>query len=145
MAPLDRQRWNARHRERGAIAAEPETFLLAIEASLPTTGRALDLAGGSGRNGAWLAARGWNVTVADLSPVALDRARKVGADRGLAIRTLEVDLEGDPIPAGPWDLVVVCRFLHRALYRSIPGALAPGGLAAIIHPTPTHQERPPPP
>ncbi len=142
MALLDRIRWDARHLERDAIAAEPEAFLREVEAFLPRTGLALDLAGGCGRNAAWLAGRGLDVTLADISPIALDRVSRLG----LAIRTVEIDLEEDPIPAGPWNLVLVSRFLHRPLYRAIADRLAPGGLAVVIHPTTTNlarHDRPP--
>ena len=37
-------------------------------------GRSLDVAGGEGRTALWLAYRGWEATVTDISAVALQRA-----------------------------------------------------------------------
>ena len=45
------------------------------------TGSALDVGCGSGRDAAWLAAKGWNVVAADPSPAMLDGARRLHPDR----------------------------------------------------------------
>ena len=112
---------------------------------LPATGRALDLAGGTGRNALWLARRGLDVTLADFSAVALRVAREAADAEGLPLRTLETDLETEPAPVGPWDLVVCALFLHRPLLRALPGVLAPGGLLVVAHPTRRNLERHPKP
>ena len=96
----DRERWNARYRDEDAIA-DPSPFLSALDALLPRRGRALDVAGGSGRNALWLARRGLDVTLADVSDVALERAVREARLRGLALETLQVDLEAAPLPRGP--------------------------------------------
>ena len=44
-------------------------------------GRALDVAAGEGRNALWLVERGWTVTAADFSPVAVSRIRDVATER----------------------------------------------------------------
>lgn len=44
-------------------------------------GNAIDVAAGEGRNALWLAERGWRVTAADFSPVAIDRMRTLAAQR----------------------------------------------------------------
>lgn len=45
------------------------------------TGSALDVGCGSGRDAAWLAAKGWNVVAADPSPAMLNGARRLHPDR----------------------------------------------------------------
>jgi SAM-dependent methyltransferase len=75
------------------------------------------------------------VTVADISPVGLDLAGKAAEDEGVKLRTLEIDLEREPFPPGPWDLVVCVRFLWRPLFAAVPAELAPGGVLVVVHPT----------
>ncbi|KPP92003.1 MAG: Methyltransferase domain [Rhodobacteraceae bacterium HLUCCA08] len=48
-------------------------------------GSALCVADGEGRNAAWLAGQGMQVTSFDLSPTAVGRARDLAAERGLRI------------------------------------------------------------
>jgi tellurite methyltransferase len=140
MAAPDRERWNAKYREEEAIA-QPSPFLAALGDRLPARGRALDVAGGSGRNALWLLQRGLEVTIADISEVGLQRA----AAAAPALRTLQLDLENDPLPSGPWDLILCSRFLHRPLFARFPDLLAPGGLLVIAHPTVANLQKHPRP
>jgi len=72
--------WDARYAERDLVwSAGPNVFVERYAADLPV-GRALDVAGGEGRNALWLADRGWDATVADFSQVALDRALRIRAE-----------------------------------------------------------------
>jgi SAM-dependent methyltransferase len=136
----DRERWNARYAEDAAIPA-PSPFVESLAPILPARGRALDLGGGSGRHALWLARRGLEVTLADVSDVALARAAAAARGEALSLAALRVDLEAEPIPPGPWDVVVCTYFLHRPLFAAIPSALAPGGLAAVSHATRRNLER----
>ena len=146
----DATRWDARHRAHVG-PHEPSAFLRALDALLPRGGpgrpapRALDAAGGPGHDAVWLAERGLDVTLADVSPVALERAREAAATAGVALTLLEVDLEREPFPAGPFDLVVVQNFLWRPLFAAFPTALAPGGVLVYRQPTRTNLERNPAP
>jgi SAM-dependent methyltransferase len=130
----DRERWNARYRDEEAVA-DPSPFLSTLDSLLPRRGRALDVAGGSGRNALWLAARGFDVTLADVADVALERASREARDRGLALATLRIDLESSPLPRGPWDLVLCTYFLHRPLFAAFAAELAPGGWLIVAHAT----------
>ena len=141
MAEADRRKWDARYRERGAGVREPSGFLEALDDLLPRTGRALDVAGGAGRHALWLARRGLDVTLADISGVALEVAREEAGRAGLVVHTLRLDLEAEPLPPGPWDLVLCVDFLWRPLFDAIPTALAPGGLLVVAHPTLANLER----
>ena len=140
MPENDRTKWNARYSEE-EIPRAPSSFLTGLDALLPRRGRALDVAGGAGRNALWLARRGLTVTLADVSDVALEAASRAAADEGLSLATLRVDLEETPLPAGPWDLVVCTYFLHRPLFAAFPAALAPGGWLVFAHATRRNLER----
>ena len=106
-------------------------------------GVALDVGCGEGADVVWLAERGWRVTGADLSVVALEKARKHADEAGVAERTewVHVDLlAGDPLP-GDADLVSA-MFVHvpeadfDRVYATIAGAVRSGGtlLVAGHHP-----------
>jgi tellurite methyltransferase len=140
MAGPDRERWNAKYREEEAIA-QPSPFLVALADLLPRRGRALDVAGGSGRNALWLLRHGLQVTIADISDVALQRA--AAAAEGL--RTVEVDLESEPLPEGPWEVIVCSHFLQRPLFSQFPALLAPGGFLVVAHPTVVNLQKHPRP
>lgn len=143
MAEADRDRWNATWRE--APARAPSAFLVSLDAVLPRTGCALDVAGGPGHDALWLAARGLQVTLVDVSDVALSRAREAAAARGLEVATLARDLEVQGLPVGPWDLVVCLNYLERSLFPRWPDVLAPGGVLVFAQPTKKNLERHPKP
>src|SRR5262245_1576622 len=137
----DRDKWDARYRMEGARDREPANFLLECDHLLPRQGRALDVAGGTGRNAVWLARRGLEVTIADISGVALEIAREQAATESLPLHIVAVDLEAEPVPAGPWDLIVCVHFLWRPLFAAFASALAPGGMLVVAHPTRSNLER----
>jgi SAM-dependent methyltransferase len=143
-----REKWNARWTEdphAGGMGQEPSPFLVAQAARLPRAGRALDAGGGPGHNALWLARHGLDVTLADVSDVALARAEARAREEGLALRTLEVDLEVEPLPPGPWDVILCTYLLHRPLFPAFAAALAPGGLLLFAHATRTNRTRHPRP
>jgi SAM-dependent methyltransferase len=140
VAEGDRERWNARYREEERSAA-PSPFVVSLDAVLPRAGRALDVAGGTGRHALWLARRGLEVTLADVSDEALARAAEAARAERLPLRTVRLDLEVAALPAGPWRLVLCTYFLHRPLLAEAGATLAPGGLIVVAHPTRTNLER----
>ena len=143
MNDSDQPIWNARYLDRGGRIDDrcPDPFLVAVADRLPGPGRILDVAGGDGRNAIWLARRGWEATVADFAPEALRLARARADLVGVSIATVEVDLEGDPFPPGPWDLIVCVAYLHRPLFRAFAANLVPGGRLVVVHPTIRNLER----
>jgi SAM-dependent methyltransferase len=70
----------------------------------------------------------------DISAAAIARGAEIAAAEGLSdrIRHAVVDLERDPLPAGPWDLVLAHDVIHHirgldALFSRISAVLAPEG------------------
>ncbi len=146
MSNFDRQKWNAKYEAGFAADQEPSQVLVGLKQYLPKSGRALEIAGGAARNGIWLARRGIDVTVADISAVGLAIARERAAEAGVLISTLETDLQDPPFPAGPWDLILSICYLWRPIFAQFPAALAPGGLLVVIQPTKSNlmrHEKPP--
>lgn len=118
----------------------PSPFLERVLPLLPA-GRALDFACGTARESVYLALHGWRAEGWDHDPDALARAGALAARHGVAITTKVVELEAPlPVPEPAWDVIVVCRFLHRPLFPWLEASLAPGG--ALVYETfRTGQER----
>jgi SAM-dependent methyltransferase len=130
MGAKDRTHWDERYRAHGG-PAEPSAFLVELDGLLPRHGRALDVAGGAGRNGLWLARRGLDVTVVDISPVALALAGQRAAQEGLEVGLVTADLEGQGLRPGPWDVVTWFHYLDRRLLGEVGGVLAGGGWLVV--------------
>jgi tellurite methyltransferase len=133
----DRERWNAKWRERNADL-DMESALLSENAQLfPRRGKALDLAGGAGRNAMWLLRRGMEVTLVDVSDVALDKAETRAKTAGVAgrLKAYHLDLEV-PLPFAPlFDVVLVMNYLDRERRDEFARLLVPDGILVACHPT----------
>lgn len=138
--PTDAERWDARYAE-GDAPTEPASFLVERTDRLPTSGRALDLAGGAGRHAIWLAQHGLDVTLVDVSEVGLRIAGRRAADVGVTLRTLRRDVVAEPLPDGPFDVVVIHGFLHHDVLDRVPAVMAPGGVLLFSQATTTNLER----
>ena len=108
-------------------------FVVEFCGGLPV-GTAIDVAGGEGRNAVWLAEQGWTVEVIDFAPNALDKAKKLAAERGVAERVLVTEASALDFTSqlAPVDLAVVA-YLHiyshqfaEAMARTV-AAVKPGG------------------
>lgn len=135
----DRERWNAKWRERAGELETPAQFVAENAHRLPASGRALDVAGGAGRNAIWLARRGFTVTLVDVSDVALDRAERRATTLGIAdrMRFVRADLDAaDALTLAPvFDAIVIVDYLNRARRDAIAGLLAPEGVLVATQPT----------
>jgi SAM-dependent methyltransferase len=133
MTEKDRLRWDERHDDRPLPIPGPPEVFAPYEQLFPAAGIGLDLACGQGAASVWLALRGLDVLGVDVSPVAIERARKLAADNEIGWRCQfeVVDLD-DGLPAGPPADVIIChKFRDRRLDAAIVDRLAPGGLLAI--------------
>ncbi|HSF58973.1 MAG TPA: class I SAM-dependent methyltransferase [Candidatus Binatia bacterium] len=90
-------------------------------------GRALDIATGKGRHAVFLAERGFKVVGIDISPVALNTARRIAREKSLAIDWQEADLEQIELPKNHYDLVLNFDYLQRSLVPQIKQTLKPHG------------------
>ncbi len=141
MPAEDRQKWDAIHGDRGFSPSSPSSLIVAREDFLPREGRALDVAGGTGRHALWLAERGMQVTLADISPVALKIAENEARRRKLLLSTLCMDLELDSFPRGPFEAILCFHYLHRPLFADFANALSKEGVLLFVQPTRSNLER----
>lgn len=99
-------------------------------------GRALDLAGGEGRNAIWLAQQGWTVELVEFSQVALDKAARRAEHAGVELTLTSADLTASS-SLEPADLVLLAylqlpRDPSTRTTRLAASAVAPGGTLLIV-------------
>ncbi len=124
----DRQRWDQRYAAMGPDErTEPTSFLVVCLPHLPASGRALDVAAGTGRNSVALATHGLTVDAVDVSWQGLRRAMNLARQRDASINPVVLDLQRDWLPLRHYDVVVNSFFLLRDLLPAIRAALKPGG------------------
>ncbi|REE96680.1 SAM-dependent methyltransferase [Thermomonospora umbrina] len=131
--------WDGVHASRSAaVDPRPNARLTETVTSLPP-GRALDLGCGAGGDALWLAGRGWHVTAADISAVAVERLAALARSHGLGDRVVAVrhDLRA-AFPEGGFDLISA-HYLHTpfdldraTVLRSAAHALRPGGRLLVV-------------
>ena len=128
--------WNQKYGERSHTSLEPDPFLISGYSEFigeSTPGSALDVAGGTGRHTLWLAERGWNVTLVDVSEVGIDLARRNLAqlhskEQISAVEFKVLDLERiRDLGHEQYDLVLVFFYLQRELFPALISALRPRG------------------
>lgn len=132
------QRWNSRFSAADYVfGTEPNGFLVSQRERLATGMRALCIGDGEGRNSAWLAQQGLQVTAFDFSPVAVSKAqalaRRLGVQVDYRINSLE-DWQWQP---AQYDVVaaIFVQFADPALrarmFAGIVETLRPGGLLLL--------------
>lgn len=133
--------WDARYSEDElAYGDQPNDFLREQVAAL-SKGTCLCIAEGQGRNAAWLAGQGFDVTAMDQSAAGMQRAQEFARQHGRQIRTEVADLATYDLGENRWDTIVAI-FAHlppalRAdVHRRIVSALKPGGTVLLEAYTP---------
>lgn len=134
---MDREDWDERYETPDLIWTAEPNQLLVREVSDLSSGRAVDLACGEGRNAIWLAERGWETTGVDFSHVGLEKARQFAEHRGTDVQWVEADLtRWEPEP-DLYDLVLLAYVqlpstVRSPLHRKAYSAVKPGGRLLII-------------
>ncbi|WP_018907773.1 SAM-dependent methyltransferase [Salinispora arenicola] len=131
--------WNGVYSSRpAATTPNPNARLTEVVTNLPA-GEALDLGCGTGGDALWLAGRGWRVTAADISTVAVERLTTLAAALGLADRVTAVQCDLSSLfPHGQFDLVSAHYLqtplsLDRAtVLRAAAHALRPQGRLLVV-------------
>ena len=132
------ERWETRYAEQEYVfGTEPNAFLAAQKARLPTGGRALAVADGEGRNGVWLAQQGLEVHSIDFSPSAQAKAQQLARSRNVRLSTDLVDVTQWSWPADAYDVIAVIftQFTtppeRERMFTGIGRALKAGGLLLL--------------
>lgn len=141
MSDSEREHWDERYRTEGVRSTEPAAFLIEVAPHLPPQSTILDVGGGSGRNAIWLARHGHDVTIADISASGLALAEEAAKVNGVELRTILMDFDAEPMPEGPWDVIVNFHFIKRHLFPVFQSALRSGGLLVFCRATLRNLER----
>ena len=130
--------WDERYasRREGLWSGKANGVLVAELAESPP-GRALDVGCGEGADAIWLARSGWQVTGADVSGVALERAAAGARAAGVSVEWVLADIAMLPRSPASYDLVSV---LYPALrhspgdeaIRALLDAVAPRGTLLVV-------------
>jgi len=123
--------WNKVYREKDINAATPAEVLLQNSHLLPEKGQALDYASGLAGNGFYLASKGLDVSVWDLSEIAIEKANAKARHEGIKLQGDVKDLENITLAKEDhkqFDIIVVSYFLHRQSLRNLYHYLKKGGL-----------------
>jgi len=133
--PPDRIPWN--------IESPPEVLVRLVESGAILPCRAIDLGCGAGHYAVYLAGCGFQVTGVDLSPTAIEMARKNAEKKGLDCTFLIADVLGDLEGTGgdflfafDWELLHHIFPPDRERYiKNVARLLAPGGryLSVCFH------------
>ncbi|WP_100372109.1 SAM-dependent methyltransferase [Bacillus sp. FJAT-45037] len=125
--------WNTRFQNENYIfGTEPNVFLAETQKRLQLSGDALAIAEGEGRNAAFLAEQGMNVTTWDFAESGLAKTKKLAEARGVEVNTKLVDLNEAKWEKEKWD-ELVCVFGHfpvelrKKILQGVKEAVKPGG------------------
>lgn len=131
---MQHQFWDERYASTDLVyGGSPNDFLASQSARLPTSGTALDLGAGEGRNALFLASLGLDVFAVDQSTVAMQKAQCLAAARNLTLTTRVADLNDFDAPPASFN-VITSIFVHlpphlrQRVHSRIATWLAPGGL-----------------
>lgn len=139
--------WNERYSgEDYHFGTEPNAFLVSQQHLLKLGMSCLAVADGEGRNGVWLAQQGLEVLSVDSSPVALEKAGKLAAQRGVRMQFELADLSRWEWGENRFDLVaaIFIQFappgMRQRMFDDIRRCLKPGGLLLLQGYTPRQLE-----
>lgn len=141
--------WSTRYRNAGedyVFGTTPNRFLAAQSALLAAGSNVLSVADGEGRNAVWLAEQGLQVTATEISPVALEKARKLAAGHHVEVDFVLADAVSWDYPEAAYDFVVAVfiQFADPAqrerIFAGMARALRPGGHLILQGYTPKQLE-----
>jgi len=139
--------WNERYAgEHYHFGTEPNAFLVSQRHLLKSGMNCLAVADGEGRNGVWVAEQGLDVLSVDSSPVALEKAKRLAAERGAKLNFELADLLDWEWPESRYDVVaaIFIQFvgpeLRSQMFEGLKRSLKPGGLLLLQGYTPRQLE-----
>jgi 2-polyprenyl-3-methyl-5-hydroxy-6-metoxy-1,4-benzoquinol methylase len=130
-AETDKAQWNEKYSgDSYRFGKDPIPYLVDQLHRLPK-GKALDLAMGEGRNGVFLATKGFQVTGLDISEKGLEKAQALAKSQGITIETKVADLDHAPLGTNEYDVVLCTYYVNRDLLPRMKQAVKPGGMVVV--------------
>ena len=150
MSKIDQETvWSQRYQDAGEdylFGVAPCRFLQTHRHVLDSGATALSVADGEGRNSVWLAEQGLAVTALEISPVALEKARRLARGRGVEVGFIKADMLTMDWPPGQFDFVVgvFVQFVgpqeREIQFARLKQAIKPGGRLLLHGYTPKQIE-----
>jgi cyclopropane fatty-acyl-phospholipid synthase-like methyltransferase len=142
-----RETWDARFSSDEYIFGTEPNVWLAQHADLFKPGmRVLAVADGEGRNSVWMAKLGLQVDAFDISPVGIEKAKKLAQQQGVDVNFSIHGIEDYPWTTGDYDAVVAIFIqfadpdTRAALFKRMKSALKPDGVLLLQGYTPKQLE-----
>ena len=129
--PRDKERWNKYYDTDKYIFGEKPIRFLTENVHLLPKGKTLDIAMGEGRNGVYLATKGFDVLGLDISEKGLEKAHQLASANKVKIATQVADLETHQLAKNAYDLIICTYYMQRSLFPQFMDALKPGGMALV--------------
>jgi SAM-dependent methyltransferase len=128
-----RTHWDLKYEQGLTSLTQPDPFFISaygkfVDQSFPKAGMALDLACGLGRHALWLASRSWQVSVVDVSDVAIGKLSHVALELNVNLNIFVGDAAQYNFEPTRFDLIVLFYHLDRSLFPKMVSALNPSGL-----------------
>lgn len=140
-------KWDQRYdRPDFLFGAEPSLFLRNHADLLVPGLKVLAVADGEGRNSVFMAQKGCNVVAMDSSSVGLEKARRLAADKGVAVDFRVADLRTWEWEAAVFDMVaaIFIQFAEPAfraeIFAGMKRSVKPGGTILLHGYTPKQVE-----
>jgi len=150
MTKIDQESvWSQRYRDVGEdylFGVAPCRFLETHRHLFDTGATALSVADGEGRNSVWLAEQGLAVTALEISPVALEKARRLARGRKVEVEFIQANMLTMPWPPAAYDFVVgiFIQFVgpdeREIQFARLRTAVKPGGVLLLHGYTPKQLE-----
>lgn len=142
-----RETWDARFSSDEYIFGTAPNIWLAQHIDLLKPGmHVLAVADGEGRNSVWMAQQGLQVDAFDISPVGIEKAKKLAQQQGVKVNFSIHGVEDYPWTTGTYDAVVAI-FIQFAdpetratLFKRMKSALKPDGMILLQGYTPKQLE-----
>lgn len=105
----------------------PSTWFQWHAALINSGSLVLDLACGDGTEAIAAARRGAHVIAIDNDPQRIETAQRAAAKAHVEVEWIRGDLTSDPLPEGPFDVVMMFEYLDRARMPDFLARVRPGG------------------
>lgn len=143
--PAAAAHWDAyytsgRHRIEWHLENPSAELCCLLAAGVATPCRALDLGCGAGTEAVYLAEQGFQVTALDISPHALELARRLAALRKVPLATVQAEVPRTGLAAASFDFINDRSCFHvleparpqlEAYAREVERLLVPGGILFV--------------
>ncbi len=124
--------WNERYAKESFLFGKEPVLVLRNNLEVLKKGKALDVAMGEGRNAVYLAQQGFQVDGVDCSSAAVEKAKKLAAEKKVSLEAKAQNLDFFLMPLMKYDTIVMSYFRPvKRFFSELRRGLVLGGTVAI--------------